>query len=957
MATKLSRFILLSCSAWLLAACSTPYSERLSSIDWSQEPAVGTIAISTPKMYRREALINERREEVAWLNELLEKSKTIELKPELLRELEQVTAFAGALGLNFDPTNGLANRRARETGDIQQQIDVVKMQLQLDQLKRDAELARSKFAAQTDLVNTDLGKAATATPATGPSNTAAAADQLKAAVDRLTTALTARLDAKSEGPSVAQSSVNPVDSFRDHVAYRDVLKSARNAASLDDLHDYMGNALIRLNFQVMVVPDRADSQVAGVVQMTVESPKPDAEDRQALYSGWLEYLNQRVNRPTDTGWIADPGILASPAADNFDQLEYRFSLPPQPSASGPTPGTTTRGKSQAPHVKSDSRTEVPPNCPGLDFSDPSKPKMLRGAAANAAGTRSTSTSDESAVNERCSRLVFVVPKFRGVSEQEGAFRTLKDYVNWFDLDNNDSVDNVWLDKARHLIRDNVRAIVKDCGLPSATSNTGPLGPGDPYLLFQAVGKAQNRVVAGETVAVVDRTAQRMLHSLQIRPPRGTLTKLIAARTARARLFVATFRDEAYKGCTSRQIDAFNKSGPQAFVPPGFEAVLSGDRVAVYEVGPREQVQQVSTVSRVANNLSLAASLAASAPSTGLAAQAAANYSRQAIGKAAALERVPGLIGYSVLNAKTFGWVIGPKATVDPKGSVRLEQSPRTLDLTVELSIPSWWRHFSLLTITGWSPSRVKVTTGAVTALGGAAATSVRVPRDLNDADYASLTARMVQGGLVERRQAELDDDSQFAGQAVNACLPSNIFIAGPNIWRASIALLGGYKLDETAITVAPDMSGILLAVPALDQYLGDAAPAKVPLTVLTRYGDVHSKIDYVRKPVAGCNPPDKKANGDGPALASIVPSTFAAGSELEFTISGSKLDKINRVTLNGQTGKLDVNKSGKSATAKFSAVQTASLPVSRTVPLTFFKDDEKLGERLMEVTTNLGVRK
>jgi hypothetical protein len=38
-----------------------------------------------------------------------------------------------------------------------------------------------------------------------------------------------------------------------------MLKAARNAASLDELHDWHGSALLRLNFQATVIPDADNS--------------------------------------------------------------------------------------------------------------------------------------------------------------------------------------------------------------------------------------------------------------------------------------------------------------------------------------------------------------------------------------------------------------------------------------------------------------------------------------------------------------------------------------------------------------------------------------------------------------------------------------------------------------------------------------------------------------------------
>jgi hypothetical protein len=460
-----------------------------------------------------------------------------------------------------------------------------------------------------------------------------------------------------------------------------------------------------------------------------------------------------------------------------------------------------------------------------------------------------------------------------------------------------------------------------------------------------------RSAAGEALATVYRDARRLLGSEW--SASDALPQRIAARAARAKLLLRTFEQAAYRDCDAASLKTYRGWGPRLHVPPGFEEVLKNeDRVAVYDIGPREQVQQVSSVSRVANNLALAVSLAAAAPQSGAAANAAASYSRQSTGKAAALERVPALIGYSA--DKAFGWVIGPKATLDPKGSLKLEQVPRTLDLSVDLSVPSWWPSLTIETTTAWAPDRKAVSTGTV-ALSRTTTGQVTVPMVVNDADYEVLTARVMRASLNETREVSLNVD-KLRAQSVNACRASSIYLTGPNIWRAENVLIAGYRLDQSAITVSPNMGGVLLNVPALDEAIGDVTATTLPVAVMTRYGDAHAQVSYVQKPAGGsCKPADKKA-ADGPAISSVVPAQFRAGADVVFTIEGSKLDQLNQTAINGQPGTLTVDKGGKRMQARFTAAQTTSLTISRSVPLSFFKDTEKLLEKTVEVTAVVGAR-
>lgn len=932
----------------MLSACSTPYSDKLSAIDWDARPAVGTISVSQPRLFKRASLINERRQDTDWLNQQLEASKTIEFKPEIARELEQITAFAAALGLAFDPASAVNYQRARETGDLQQQVQVMKLQLQLDQLKRDAELAREKFASQTELVNSVQSAASASAPSPVASGvSASAADQLKTAIDKLITSITSRLDNEAKPLAIAQTSTNPADVFRDRSAYRDLLKSARNAANLDDLHDHGGAALIRLNFQAMVLPDRPESNIPGVIQMRIRPPEIEFRDVQRLYQSWLDHVNQRLNKHSQAyGWQPDIEILTSGAADNFDLVEYLFAGPLPPSAHSdqePAPadvhakGATGPAKGQPRLAKVAAHPKVAPaNAPAPDVvltGRPTCPGWLIHGRADVRG---------------CERLVFAVPKFQGTSEHEGATATLERYATWFEYAVPESEDRAKAVESHRRVAAHARTLAESCQLPRAAIHGDSQQVAE---LDQDLRRAMLRSAAGDVFAALYREVRRLRQITgQLEDPDA---QLIATRTARAKQFLLTFEQVAYGHCEAGSRRAFRDWTPRLYIPLGFAEIMAGgERVAVYDLGPREQVQQVSTVSRVANSLALAVSLAAAAPKSGAAANAAASYSRQSIGKAAALERVPALVGYS--NDGGFGWVVGPKATLDPKGSLKLEQNPRTLDLSVDLSMPGWWPYFTIETTTAWAARRDAVTSGAVQFRTGEP-TLLKVPMEANYADYEVLTARLMRGSLSETRPVSLDAN-RAREQSVNACRATSVFLAGPNIWRAENVLIAGVRLDQTAITVSPDMSGILLNVPALDELVGDVTSSALPLSVLTRYGTARGELGYVRKSASGtCKPAEKKAS-DGPSITSVVPTQFRAGADVVFTVAGVKFTGLNQVAINGQPGTLTVDKEGKRMQARFAAAQTASLSISRSVPLTFSKDTEELAKATVEVTGIAGAK-
>ncbi|MHC9419815.1 hypothetical protein ACYZX9_14595 [Sphingomonas citri] len=932
------------------SGCSLPFGDRAAEINWRASQAPGTITISDPKLYRREALLNEQQREVAWIDELLDASKTIEFKPELVRETEQITAIAAALGLSWDPAAGLANRRSKETGAIQQDIDVLRMQLQLDQLRRDAEQVRTAMASQTGPVNSGLG---TLTPGAAPAAStgplAASVDELKNAISTLTADMATRLDAEGKPAALANAVSNPADIFRDRVAYRDLLKAARNAASRDELHDMDGATLLRLNFQSTILPDPNRPDAPGVIQMEVRGPdeisQPETVER--IYKSWLSYVNDSLNTWTGAQPVVDTSLLRASISRNFDSVEYRYPLsPPQPAPA--VDGGKKPIKPKLPPTVV--QAPIPAVCAGL----------VVGPMAATPG---------------CGALKYVVPRFVGTTEAEGAYSRLDRYLQLFgvpidaeyQLIGDGGADAAQNLAARRQLASPASKLVVKCVVD-------PTVQGEDFRLRDKLIEAANRLAAGEILIDIDRRARALLSANKVVPPSEPRMEEIERRTQNAQELLETFERFAFKGCSDDERFALRRAHGRIDIPARFSALMRDSaRISIYDVGPREQVQQVSTVARVANTLSLAVSLAASDPSSGAAAKAAAGYSKQAVGRAAAIERVPAVVGYSVLEKRKFGWVIGPRMTLDPKGKMVSDQTLRTYDLTVELAVPAWWPYFTLRPLTSWGPDTRTISEGALiapaetsasrglgeargrTTLGEPAQSKslvavlplARVPMSPTVGDMAALTAQLAPGDLSTTRKAWLHDPD-LHDQAVFACKPSTLVLDGENVWRSTVAVLGGLKLPATAISVSPAMSGILLDVPALGDTVADVQTfAKMPLVLLTPYGAASGRVDYVRKPDTGCAP---AAKTDGPLVTEVLSRDIRVPSDLVFTISGSKLTQVTKVTLNGGPGSIN-KQTDKSLTVSFKSVDTANIPTSNTVPLSFFsKDETKVAETMVRAT-------
>jgi hypothetical protein len=119
---------------------------------------------------------------------------------------------------------------------------------------------------------------------------------------------------------------NPIDEFRDRAAYRQLLTTARNAASLDELHDLNGAALYRLSFQVSTLPPSDKYlRTAGIVGMTPVKEPPGPEEIEEIYGRWLDHINKTLleSKSTDTNWLEIQGLISR--RDLFDTIELHYA--------------------------------------------------------------------------------------------------------------------------------------------------------------------------------------------------------------------------------------------------------------------------------------------------------------------------------------------------------------------------------------------------------------------------------------------------------------------------------------------------------------------------------------------------------------------------------------------------------------------------------------------------------
>ena len=847
--------------AVILAGCAPPFADRIT-YDTAIRNSPGTITLSDPKLYTREALISERAKDIKWINRLIVESEDttkVIFQPELVREVEQITAIAAAIGLNFDPAAALTYRREKETSGIQHEIDVLQLQLQLDQLKRDAEIVRTNLVSQTTPVNEDISKLSGDTSTQSITTvTFSAADQLKEAIGKLNTTLTSRLDAAGKAPATTAVTSSPFDDFRDRSAYRDMLKAAQNSAGLDQLHDYANARLIRLNFQATAIPDTNNLQSLGAIKVSVVPPSVENKATQQYLHHWLEYINTNEEYRTDTKLNTQnptiQGLLQSGSFEKIDVLGIEVILPVL---------IDGNGRSQWPsNIYNRSNWKIDHNTEQRKYQD-------------------------------------ALSKLSSIDTQETA-----------------------------TILNNI-----------CTNKSTP----ESDLIERRIQESVDREFSNQYIQLANIVANYLN-----RPPvlTGELTdNLTNALSFRAQAIELMSELSQCKSYSERLTESLNWRALSEVSIPG------GNNIRVYEIGPREHVQQVSSIARSANSLALAASIAASNPDSGLGAEAAASYSRQTMGRATALERIPSVVGYSQAGENSFGWVLGPRAVLNAKGHIDIAQLLKPYDLSVDMSVPGWWSTLGLQITTSWAPSPTNVASGELEG----DKNEITVPLVRNSIDeFDSLTQYI----LGQDTRVIIDN---VKGGPLNACDKSTLLITGKNIWRARQVFLLGQVFDEDAITITADMKGILLSVPPIAP-LANGMSKSNSLRVITPLG-MSQPIDvtYEREPNGdGCQ---QKKGGiaetskDAVSISTVKPLEFVVPSPVRITVGGANLDKIVEVQLDGQsTTNLKPSDDKQSLAVQFDESNTKSVRESDNTPLEFFEKDKKTGKPATNATKTKYVR-
>lgn len=737
-----------------IAGCNTPFA-RDTRPNYDAQTNGATITISDPKLYRRESLINERRNEIAYLDDLLAKSTSIQFKPEIYRDLEVISAITAAFGASVDQGASREYQRSNETNDIQHQIDTLKLQLQLDQLRQDAQLIRSNFTNQTEPANKDLGIAGSAPATSSTSASAANTAAIGHAINTIETSLASRLDADAKPASKSQGEEDPSDLFRDREAYRDLIKSAKNAASLDELHDAEGSALMRLSFEATLFPPpTAYRDTLGMVRMQVEGPQWDHDALNDVYQTWLSYVNQNLN-VQDSSTFDGKGTKKAPT---FIEQETLSALPdafferiyyyyPQPGAS-------------------------PKDCSGLSV-------------------------DQGESSLKCGRLTFAIGRLEAVPQFGGESLKVSEYYL-------PRTGLIAATTASQIANQRASLIEKKASLCS-----GPTGI--DVKSWRSVNLSLAIAYHRKALVEADVQARKFLsdHDLRAAAPGGSSMIRTFSRSGDAAQDLLDVVPSILTSCASKEAAPVARTA----IPLEFQRIVEAEHsISIYNVGPRERVQQMSTVSRAADAVSLAAAVSKSMPGSGANAGAALGYMRAASGKADALERIPLLVSFTEAygidaangdaprstpdlpkaagKPAAFGWIMSPSVSIDPSGSdLTLDHRLRPYDLSVDLSAPGWWPYMRLEVDTSWAPNWQK-NPGKIEST-GAPRRYLKVRLASNASDMDALTSLMSHASSLRLASILATEPA-----TVSPCRAIDLQIIGENIWRTSDVSIGGFAIPE-----------------------------------------------------------------------------------------------------------------------------------------------------------------
>jgi hypothetical protein len=794
----------------VLSGCAgvVPYTVEPIDLSGPQQPAA--ILIKDPQVYSRATLINDRRSEEKYLKALLEKENNrdpsiFEFKPQVLREISDVSAFSTSLGLSFNPAQGAAAAQATELNQLKFEIEKARLNRELIIAEKRRAGAEAAEIPKEELTPGQSGESPESTEAPAPANIAAInarLGDLKGKLDTLLKQVGEQAQTRVPKLREAEARVSPRDQFLDLQAYRAELRTALNAVRLDDRHDDAGNTLYRLAFKTTVLPGETRNKW-GAARLTLKGPDWDQHTIRELYYSWLGYIASRLNYPSQEASNPTKNLVKIDA--NFYTLAIAtgfvevFLLPF--------------------HLDHNKQT-AEDACSKMTLDDALKSRdcgvILLPVAV---GT-----------HQPLSDLYQDGALYRFIS-QLGQVGRLRPSVPLSPL------------QVKNIAR-SVKTVHKELSIALKGAALG--------LRF-----ADTDQPTGVTVAI-----QHFLLKLEQAHliANSNFSDIKAEDDAPAFNFDETICEDMWTGSGKRTF--------ACLVTATGRTVRHSPTPTIFDVAPIELAQRRSTVASRAASYEVALAIAAALPNSGVSVDTALGYLRTVAGNVEALERVSLVVGFADIEKQTsgnpydsnnpkrqpptrFGWLFGPQMEVDvKKAKIRLVQRPADYEVFADISIPAWWPYITLKSETAWIGDW-KHGTDVIADCGSIAgcapmARAMHVNLPITPEGLNALTEF-----ILRARGRNLPDPpsiERLTPSTVSACTATVTFvIEGSNLWRGVEVYAGGVALSD--VEMLPDMRGIKARLTMEDILKNGtnvvAAMPRVdviPISVVTRDGVTTRKI-------------------------------------------------------------------------------------------------------------------
>lgn len=272
------------------------------------------------------------------------------------------------------------------------------------------------------------------------------------------------------------------------------------------------------------------------------------------------------------------------------------------------------------------------------------------------------------------------------------------------------------------------------------------------------------------------------------------------------------------------------------------ALLDNLRTSVYDVAPKESVQQLSEVSANRKSAEWLLGLAASRGDIGL--NAAIQSIRSNTAQYESIRRQPLIVGFTRRGnscaedgcgyALEFGWILGPSFMLSNGGeSARFRHASSSKTVAASVSVPEWLDALGIEVTTRW------IRETDVQSLPDQAAAdpikySVRLP-----ARYGEIFAGV---GVHQEREPRVDEFQEI--QVVEDA-PAAVNIRGRDLWRSTAVHIGAQRAD--LVTIHPDRGGITAAFDKIASGSGsELKSGKAWLTLQTSEGYVLAGAVLIR---------------------------------------------------------------------------------------------------------------